>query len=43
MNATPIKNASQTWKAIERLKCVIAKGACFLVGDGAMIDIWKDP
>uniref|UniRef100_A0A2N9I5P8 Reverse transcriptase domain-containing protein n=1 Tax=Fagus sylvatica TaxID=28930 RepID=A0A2N9I5P8_FAGSY len=36
-------NASQTWKAIERLKCVIAKGACFLVGDGAMIDIWKDP
>lgn len=43
MHATPIKNASQTWKAIERLKCVIAKGACFLVGDGEIIDIWKDP
>ena len=43
MHATPIKNASQTWKAIKRLKRVIAKGVCFLVGDGAVIDIWKDP
>ena len=37
------KSASQTWKAIERLKSLIASGACFLVGDGATIDIWKDP
>ena len=43
MHATPIKNASQTWKAIKRLKRVIAKGVCFLVGDGTVIDIWKDP
>ena len=25
------------------MKTLISKGACFLVGDGAMIDIWKDP
>uniref|UniRef100_A0A2N9I0Z5 Reverse transcriptase domain-containing protein n=1 Tax=Fagus sylvatica TaxID=28930 RepID=A0A2N9I0Z5_FAGSY len=37
------KNASQTWKAIERLKKTVECGACFLVGDGAVIDIWKDP
>jgi hypothetical protein len=43
MHASPSKNASHTWKAIERLKSVIAVGACFLVGDGAVIDIWKDP
>ena len=38
-----VKSASQTWKAIERLKSLVASGACFLVGDGATIDIWKDP
>ena len=37
------KHASQTWKAIERQKKIIEKGACFIVGDGAAIDIWKDP
>uniref|UniRef100_A0A2N9HH03 Reverse transcriptase domain-containing protein n=1 Tax=Fagus sylvatica TaxID=28930 RepID=A0A2N9HH03_FAGSY len=37
------KNASPTWRAIERLKALISKGACYIVGDGARIDIWKDP
>ena len=37
------KNASQSWKAIERMKTFISNGAYFLVGDGALIDIWKDP
>ena len=36
------KNASQTWKAIERLKKTVECGACFLIGDGVVIDIWKD-
>uniref|UniRef100_A0A2N9GB01 Reverse transcriptase domain-containing protein n=1 Tax=Fagus sylvatica TaxID=28930 RepID=A0A2N9GB01_FAGSY len=30
-------------RAIERLKALIIKGACYIVGDGARIDIWKDP
>ena len=43
MHRDPPKNASKTWKAIEGLKSLIMKGACFIVGDGAVIDIWKDP
>ena len=37
------KPASQTWKAIERQKKIIERGACFIVGDGVTIDIGKDP
>ncbi len=37
LSREPFKNASQTWKAIERLKVLVAKGACFLVGDGAVL------
>ena len=37
------KHASQTWKVIERQKKIIERGACFIVGDGVAIDIWKDP
>ena len=40
LRSDPVKSASQTWKAIERLKSLVASGACFLVGDGATIDIW---
>ena len=39
----PLKYAFPTWKAIERLKGLILKGACFLVGDGTGIDVWKEP
>ena len=39
----PCKYALNTWKAVERLKCLINKGASFLVGDGASIDVWKVP
>ena len=39
----PIKYASMTWKAIERMKPLIRKGACYLVGDGSSIDVWKEP
>ena len=43
LKADPCKYASNFWKAIERLKSLINKGACFLVGDGASIDVWKEP
>ena len=39
----PLKYASKTWKAIERMKILINNGACFLVGDGESIDVWKEP
>ena len=34
-----VKNASPLWKAIEKLKPLIRKGACFSVGDGKSIDM----
>ena len=40
--ATP-KNASPTWRAIDRLKGVIHKGAYYLIGDGKSVDCWTDP
>ncbi len=39
----PCKNTSPLSKAIEKLHEVVLKGACFIVGDGASIDMWKDP
>jgi hypothetical protein len=43
INSEPLKNSSITWKAIERLKPLIRKGACFIIGDGKKVDCWKDP
>lgn len=42
-NSAPPKNASPTWRAIDKLKAVICKGACYLIGDGKSVDCWKDP
>jgi hypothetical protein len=42
-NSDPPKNASTTWRAIDKLKAVICKGACYLIGDGKSVDCWKDP
>uniref|UniRef100_A0A2N9FPZ2 Reverse transcriptase domain-containing protein n=1 Tax=Fagus sylvatica TaxID=28930 RepID=A0A2N9FPZ2_FAGSY len=39
----PVKNSSPLWRAIEKTKKLITKGACFLVGDGTSINVWKDP
>ena len=39
----PVKNSSPIWRAIEKTKKLITKGACFLVGDGTSINVWKDP
>ena len=33
IQSEPSKNASPTWKAIEKAKPLIAKGACYLVGN----------
>lgn len=39
----PVKLASSSWRAIEAVKKLIEKGACFLLDDGKSIDIWTDP
>ena len=43
LKEAPRKYVSNTWRAVERMKSLIVKGACFLVGDGLSIDIWKEP
>jgi hypothetical protein len=43
INCEPLKNASPTWRAIDRLKATICKGVCYLIGDGKSVDYWKDP
>ena len=30
----PRKCTSQTWKAVEKMKKLVKKGACFFIGDG---------
>ena len=39
----PPKSTSLVWKAIEAVKKIIIKGACYLIGDGASINVWLDP
>ena len=43
IQSEPSKNASPIWKAIEKTKPLIAKGACYLIGNGASINVWVDP
>lgn len=39
----PPKSASPSWRAIEKAKQLIVKGACYIIGDGQSINIWSDP
>ena len=41
----PPKAAYPIWKAIEGVKNIIVKcqGACYLIGNGASINVWQDP
>ena len=39
----PPKNASPIWRAIEKAKDIIVKGACYLIEDGSSINVWLDP
>ena len=43
LRAEPIISASLTWRAINRVKKLIEKGACYLLGDGKSINVWVDP
>ena len=36
------KSTSPVWKAIEAVKKFIIKGACYLIRDGASINVWLD-
>ena len=31
------------WRGILKARDIVSKGACFLVGDGTTIDVWKSP
>ena len=42
LRAEPPKTASPIWRAIESAKSIILKGACYLIGDGSSVDIWRD-
>ena len=39
----PPKSASPSWRAIEKVKQLIVKGACYIIGDGQSINVWSDP
>ena len=43
LSKEPMKTASPIWRAIEKAKKIVLKGACYMVGDGNSINIWKDP
>lgn len=38
-----IRDASRVWKSIIASRHLIAKGACFKLGDGSSINPWTDP
>ena len=42
LRRVPVKQASPIWKAIEKTKDMILKGACYLIGDGSSINVWMD-
>ena len=43
LHAEPHKVASPIWRAIEKARPTIIKGACYLIGDGSSVDVWLDP
>lgn len=43
LHSDPPKSAFPIWKAIKNAKKVIVKGACYTIGDGTSINVWKDP
>lgn len=38
-----VKNVSPIWRAIEKAEKIVAKGACYLIGDGQSVIQWRDP
>lgn len=43
MTANSVAIASPTWRAIEEAKKLVAKGGCFIIGNGKSIQVWSDP
>lgn len=43
LHKDPPRAISPIWKAIETAKKIVAKGACYLIGDGSTINVWTDP
>lgn len=37
------KYVSPIWKAIEKARSIVIKGACYLIGDDKSVDVWCDP
>lgn len=42
LHKDPPKADSPIWKAIKTTKKIVAKGACYLIGDGSTINVWID-
>ena len=38
----PLDMHPPIWKAIEKAREVVQKGACFIIGDGESVDVWFD-
>nr|POE84817.1 putative ribonuclease h protein [Quercus suber] len=43
LSADPVTAASPTWRAIKEAKKLVAKGGCFLIGEGKPIQVWSNP
>ncbi|XP_050266577.1 uncharacterized mitochondrial protein AtMg00310-like [Quercus robur] len=43
LRAEASKHVSPIWKVIENAKAIVSKGACFIIGDGSLVDVWLDP
>ena len=43
LTANSVAIASPTWKAIEEAKKLVAKGECFIIGNGKSVQVWSDP
>ena len=43
MRTEATRYTSPIWKAIEKAREVVRKGACFIIGDGELVDVWLDP
>ena len=42
LRTDPPKKVLPTWRAIERAKKLVEKGACYQLSDGRTIDVWTD-
>ena len=43
LSANSVATAAPTWRAIEEAKKLVAKGGCFIIGNGKSIQVWSNP